>query len=158
SGTVDGTLNIPVADPTDGGDPQVAINGLDGWGTHSTLTISFSLPVDENGDQVTVDSASLEAAGSIRVFETIMGGSDVSEGCAAAHRPAVTCGVAVHLGHGEDFIVRATDPSGVAVIPSKQFKAKIGYMAVLTTDILDSMGLSVEPSQTDDVMKRPVST
>ncbi|OZB05904.1 MAG: hypothetical protein B7X54_04115, partial [Idiomarina sp. 34-48-12] len=48
-GTVDGTLNIPVADPTDGGNPQVAINGLDGWGTHSTLTFSFSLPVDENG-------------------------------------------------------------------------------------------------------------
>src|SRR5690606_38387554 len=158
SGSVDGTLNIPVADPTDGGDPQVAINGLDGWGTHSTLTFSFSLPVDENGDQVTVDSASLEAAGSIRVFETIMGGSDVSEGCAAAPSPAVTCAVAAELVHGEDFIVRATGPGGVAVIPLKPFKAKTGYMAVLTTNIQDSMGRSVKPSQTYGLMKRPVST
>ncbi|PTB89064.1 alpha/beta hydrolase, partial [Pseudidiomarina aestuarii] len=57
SGTVDGTLNIPVADPTDFANPQVAINGLDGWGTHSTMTFSFSLPFDQNGNQVTVDSA-----------------------------------------------------------------------------------------------------
>ncbi|OZB02610.1 MAG: hypothetical protein B7X54_10885, partial [Idiomarina sp. 34-48-12] len=141
-----------------GGNPQVAINGLDGWGTHSTLTFSFSLPVDENGDQVIVDSASLEAAGSIRVFETIMGGSDVSASCAAAPSPAVTCAVAAELVHGEDFIVRATGPSGVAVIPLKPFKAKTGYMAVLTTNIQDSMGRTVKPSQTYGLMKRPVST
>src|SRR5690554_4943778 len=158
SGSVDGTLNIPVADPTDGGNPQVAINGLDGWGTHSTLTFSFSLPTDENGDRVAVSAASLEAPGSVRVFETIMGGSDVSASCAAAPSPAVTCAVAAELVYGEDFIVKATSASGVAVIPLKPFKAKTGYLAVLTDNIEDSLGRTVKASQTYGLMKRPVAT
>lgn len=159
SGTVDGTLNIPVADPTDGGNPQVAINGLDGWGTHSTLTFDFSLPVDENGEQVTVTAASLEAPGAIRVFETIMGGN-VAAGpqCETAPSPAVTCAVAAELTFGVDFIVKATGPSGVAVVPLKPFKPATGYLVALTDNIQDSLGRSVKASQTYGLMKRPVST
>lgn len=157
SGSVDGTLNIPVADPTDNADPQVALNGLDGWGTHSTLTFSFSLPEDENGNTIAVDSASLEAAGSVRVFETIMGGSAVSPDCAAAS-PAATCAVAGELTHGVDFIVRATGPDGVAVIPLKPLKAKTGYAAVLTSNIQDELGREVRPSQTYGLMKRDADT
>ncbi len=157
SGSVDGTINIPVADATDIADPQVAINGLDGWGTHSTLTFNFSLPLDENGQQVTVDTASLEAAGSIRLFETIMGGSDVSEGCAAAS-PAATCAVANELTFGVDYIVKANGPDGVAVLPLKPWKAKTGYLAILTDAITDSLGRTVKPSQTYGLMKRDVAT
>lgn len=159
SGTVDGTLNIPVADPTDGGNPQVAINGLDGWGTHSTLTFSFSLPTDENGEQVTVEAASLEAPGAIRVFETIMGGNAAAgEACASAPSPAVTCAVAAELTFGVDFIVKATGPSGVAVVPLKPFKPATGYLVALTDNIEDSLGRSVKASQTYGLMKRPVTT
>jgi Pla-1/cef family extracellular lipase len=157
SGSVDGTLNIPVADPTDNANPQVALNGLDGWGTHSTLTFSFSLPVDENGNQVGVTAASLEAAGSVRVFETIMGGTAVSPDCAAAS-PAATCAVVGELTHGVDFIVRATGPNGVAVIPLRPLKAKTGYVAVLTSNIQDEMGRDVLPSQTYGLMKRDADT
>src|SRR5690554_2642965 len=116
SGSVDGTLNIPVADPTDGGNPQVAINGLDGWGTHSTLTFSFSLPTDENGEQVTVSAASLEAPGAIRAFETVMGGTPINEACTAAPSPAVTCAVADELTFGDGFVVKATAVGIVAVV------------------------------------------
>ncbi|RUO61902.1 VolA/Pla-1 family phospholipase [Pseudidiomarina insulisalsae] len=157
SGSADGTLNIPVADPTDNSDPQVALNGLDGWGTHSTLTFSFSLPFDENGERIAVDAATLEAPGSIRVFETIMGGTAVSAGCAAAS-PAATCAVAAELTHGVDFIVRATGPDGVAVIPLKPLKAKTGYAAVLTDNIQDELGRDVRPSQTYGLMKRDPDT
>ncbi|CAI8154991.1 MAG: Lysophospholipase VolA [Pseudidiomarina mangrovi] len=156
-GTVDGTLNIPVANPNDNTNPQVAINGLDGWGTHSTLTFNFSLPVDASGNQVTVTSASLEAQGSIRVFETIMGGSAVSPACASAS-PAATCAVVGELVHGTDFIVRATSGSGVAVIPLKPWKAKTGYVAVLTDNIRDTLGRNVLPSQTYGLMKRDPAT
>lgn len=159
SGSVDGTLNIPVADPTDGGNPQVAINGLDGWGTHSTLTFNFSLPTDENGERVTVSAASLEAPGAIRVFETIMGGNAAAgEACVAAPSPAVTCAVAAELTFGVDFIVKATGPGGVAVVPLKPFKPATGYLVALTDSIEDSLGRSVKPSQTYGLMKRPVST
>ncbi len=156
-GSVDGTLNIPVADPSDSSNPQVALNGLDGWGTHSTLTFSFSLPRDANGNEVSVTAASLEAPGSVRIFETIMGGSAVSAGCAAAS-PAASCAVAAELVHGTDFTVKATSNKGVAVIPLKPWKAKTGYAVVLTNRIQDSLGRDVQPSQTYGLMKRDAAT
>lgn len=153
SGTTDGTLNLPVADPTDASDPKVAINALDGWGTHSTLTFDFSLPVDENGEQVIVEAASLEAQGSIRVFETLQGGNDISADCAAAS-PGAVCAVAAELEHGTDFVVKANGNDGVAVVPLRPFKPATGYLVVLTDNIQDSLGRDVKPSQTYTLMKR----
>ncbi|MRJ43498.1 alpha/beta hydrolase [Idiomarina loihiensis] len=153
SGSVDGTLNLPVEDASDIANPQVAINGLDGWGTHSTLTFNFSLPVDENGEKVTIEAASLEAQGSIRVFETIQGGSAVSEQCAAAN-PAAVCAVTGELEHNTDFTVKATGEGSVAVVPLRPFKPKTGYLVVLTDNIQDSLGRDVKPSQTYTLMKR----
>jgi Pla-1/cef family extracellular lipase len=157
SGTVDGTLNIPVADPSDISDPQVALNGLDGWGTQSTLTFNFSLPVDENGDQVEVAPSSLEAPGSIRVFETLQGGDDVNATCAAAS-PAAACAVTGELVHGEDFTVVAVDKDTVAIVPLRPFAAKTGHIVALTSGIQDTLGRDVQPSQTYTLMKRPVDT
>ncbi|NQZ03659.1 VolA/Pla-1 family phospholipase [Idiomarina sp.] len=153
SGTVDGTLNIPVADPSEISNPQVALNGLDGWGTHSTLTFDFSLPVDENGDRVTVTPASLEAQGSIRIFETVQGGSAVSEACAAAS-PAAACAVVGELEHGTDFTVKAVDNNTVAIVPLRPLKPKTGYIVALTSNIQDSLGRDVKASQTYTLMKR----
>jgi len=157
SGTVDGTLNIPVADPSDISDPQVALNGLDGWGTHPTITFNFSLPRDENGDLVNVAAGSLEAQGSIRVFETIQGGSDVNATCAAAS-PAAACAVTAELTHGVDFTVSAVDEDTVAVVPLRPLKPKTGYIVALTSGIQDTLGRDVKPSQTYTLMKRPADS
>ena len=153
SGSTDGTLNLPVEDASDVANPQVAINGLDGWGTQSTLTFDFSLPVDESGEQVTIEAASLEAQGSIRVFETIQGGSEVSEQCAAAN-PAAVCAITGELEHNTDFTVKATGDGSVAILPLRPFKPKTGYLVVLTNNIQDSLGRDVKPSQTYTLMKR----
>lgn len=157
SGTVDGTLNIPVADPSDSSDPQVALNGLDGWGTHPTLTFNFSLPRDENGDLIAVAASSVEAQGAIRVFETIQGGSDVSAECAAAS-PAAACAVTAELTHGVDFTVSAVDEDTVAVVPLRPLKPKTGYIVALTSNIQDELGRDVHPSQTYTLMKRPADS
>ncbi|MGM0525000.1 MAG: VolA/Pla-1 family phospholipase [Pseudomonadota bacterium] len=157
SGTVDGTLNIPVADASDTSDPQVALNGLDGWGTHPTMTFNFSLPRDENGDVVQVSASSIEAQGAIRVFETIQGGSDVNATCEAAS-PAAACAVTGELVHGEDFTVSAVDGDTVAVVPLKPLKPATGYIVALTSNIQDSLGRDVKPSQTYTLMKRPADT
>ena len=157
SGTVDGTLNIPVADPSDSSDPQVALNGLDGWGTHPTMTFNFSLPRDENGDLVAVAASSVEAQGAIRVFETIQGGSDVSAECAAAS-PAAACAVTAELTHGVDFTVSAVDDDTVAVVPLRPLKPKTGYIVALTSNIQDELGRDVHPSQTYTLMKRPADS
>lgn len=156
SGSTDGTLNIPVEDPTATSDPQVAMNALDGWGTHSTLAFNFSLPVNQSGERVTIEAASLEAQGSIRVFETIQGGNDVSAECAAAN-PAAVCAVTNELQHGTDFIVKATGNGSVAVVPLRPFKPATGYLVVLTDNIQDSLGRDVKPSQTYTLMKRSVA-
>lgn len=157
SGSVDGTLNIPVADPSDTANPQVAINGLDGWGTHSTLTFDFSLPLDQNGERVLVDTASIEAQGAVRVFETYQGGNEISPAC-EAQSPAVVCGIADELNHNTDFIVKATgEGRGLAVVPVKPFKPDTGYLVVLTDNIQDTLGRRVKASQTYTLMKEPVS-
>ncbi len=157
SGTVDGTLNIPVADSSDSSDPQVALNGLDGWGTHPTMTFNFSLPRDENGDLIAVAASSVEAQGAIRVFETIQGGSDVSAECAAAS-PAAACAVTAELTHGVDFTVSAVDEDTVAVVPLRPLKPKTGYIVALTSNIQDELGRDVHPSQTYTLMKRPADS
>ncbi|WP_300316877.1 VolA/Pla-1 family phospholipase [Idiomarina sp.] len=155
-GQNDGTLNLPVDDPSDTEDPFVALNGLDGWGTHSTLTFDFSLPLDENGERVLVDTASIEAQGAVRVFETVQGGNDISEAC-AAQSPAVVCGIAGELNHNTDFIVKATgEGRGLAVVPVKPFKPDTGYLVVLTDNIQDTLGRRVKASQTYTLMKEPV--
>jgi len=155
SASVDGTLNIPVADPSDTANPQVAINGLDGWGTHSTLAFNFSLPVDQNGEQVSVDPASVEAQGAVRVFKTVQGGSAVSEACAAAS-PAAVCAIAGELQHGTDFTVKATGEGSLAVVPLRPLESATGYLVVLTDNIQDSLGRRVKASQTYTLMKAPV--
>jgi len=152
----DGTLNIPVSNPDDVANPQVAINGLDGWGTHSPITFEFSLPVDENGEEILVDTASIEAQGSVRVFKTVQGGTKVNETC-AAQEPAVVCGIDEELDHNTHFIVKATDGGrGLAVVPLQPLEPKTGYLVVLTNNIQDTLGRDVKPSQTYTLMKRNV--
>ena len=46
SGTLDLTINVPVADPTDTSNPANALNALDGWSTVAPFTIPFSAPID----------------------------------------------------------------------------------------------------------------
>lgn len=155
-GQNDGTLNLPVDDPSDTADPFVALNGLDGWGTHSTLTFDFSLPLDENGERVLVDTASIEAQGAVRVFETYQGGNKVSPAC-EAQIPAVVCGIAGELEYNTHFTVKATgEGRGLAVVPLQPLKPKTGYLVVLTDNIQDTLGRRVKASQTYTLMKRPV--
>lgn len=174
----DGTLNIPVDNPDDVANPQVALNGLDGWGTHSPITFEFSLPVDESGEKVTIEAASLEAQGSIRVFKTKQGGPANAASCISenpvvgalheaqeaagktstiASSPGAVCSIDEELVQNEDFLVSATGNGSVAIIPTKPFTPKTGYLVVLTNNIQDSLGRSVKASQTYTLMKRSVA-
>ena len=60
TGSTDGTLNIPVADPTDYSDPKVALNALDGFSPIAPWSTTFNMPVD---------SASLVGGQTVRMFE-----------------------------------------------------------------------------------------
>ena len=138
SGTSDLTLNIPVADPTNYGDPQVALNALDGWSTVGPWSASFSAP----------PAASTVAPGaSVRLFEVTRD----------LQTTAVT-GVVRELGAGTEFVtaLAPSDPTGrtMAIIPTSPLKQLTTYMAIVTNDITDANGNEATPDQTYFLAKR----
>src|SRR3954447_7718682 len=64
-GSTDLTLNIPSADPTDFGDPKVAMSALDGFSTVAPWSTSFNAPID---------ATSLVPGDTVRVFEVTLSG------------------------------------------------------------------------------------
>ncbi len=138
-GTTDLTLNIPVDDPTDFSDPQVALNALDGFSTTAPWTATFSEPIDP--DTVVPGS-------SVRVYEVSLEQGGI----------AVT-GVNEELTPGQDYIatVAPTDPSGqtLAVVPLRPLQEATAYMAVLTEGIGDMDGNPATASEQYFLAKRP---
>ncbi|RTE86026.1 MULTISPECIES: VolA/Pla-1 family phospholipase [Gammaproteobacteria] len=155
-GTTDGTLNIPVDDPTDYADPQVALGTLDGWSTAMPQEFGFDLATDEFGETITVDSSSVTAAGGIRVFQAVMGGDTSVEECTSVPQGAV-CTIVAELTHGEDFTV-AWSNGRASVVPLVPFLPKTGYVVALTDSIVDSLGRSIKPSTTYFTLSKPLST
>ena len=131
SGTTDLTLNIPVTNPANFGDPQVAINSLDGWSTVAPFTFQLSATPRAN---------SLVPGQSIRVFEVALTGPG----------GAVTR-VVRELGATE--FVTALVPSDplqrtVAIIPTVPLKQLTSYMVVITDDLKDANGNDATPDTT----------
>jgi len=65
SGSVDGTVNLPVVDASDNGDFNVAMNALDGFGLNGPLFIPFSGPLDpatvSNADVIIINTGTFTA-------------------------------------------------------------------------------------------------
>ena len=123
-GSADGTINIPVADETDLSDPQVAINGVDGFSTVAPMSTGFS---------TALDPASITGT-SVRVFEVIKTG-----GTPPIPPASPVTDVTGKLTFGVDYIatVSSVDPTGstLVVVPLKPLNPKTSY-AVLITDAL----------------------
>src|SRR6056297_663769 len=137
-GTTDLTLNPPVADPTDFGDPAVALSALDGFSTVTPWTFSFSDPV--NPDTVVPGST-------VRLFEV-----QLVQGNIAVQQ------VNRELTPGAEYVatVASTDPTGrtIAIVPLVPLKEMTAYMAVVTNGIQDPAGNVATPSQTYFLAKR----
>lgn len=155
-GTTDGTLNIPVDDPSDYADPQVALGTLDGWSTAMPQEFSFDLATDENGETITIDASSVTASGSVRVFQAVMGGDSSIEECTAVPQGAV-CVIVGELTHGEDFTVTFNN-GNAQIVPLAPALPKTGYVVALTDSIVDSLGRSVKPSTTYFTLSKPLDT
>lgn len=131
-GTTDLTLNPPVADPNNFGDPTVAVSALDGWGTVTPVTTSFN---------AAPATSTLVPGQTIRMFEVTLTGPG----------GAVT-GITRELAGGTEFVVAptASDSSGrtIAIVPTRPLKQMTTYLAVLTTGIADSRGNAATSDQT----------
>ena len=133
SGTRDLTLNPPVANPANFGDPTVAISALDGWSTVAPWTFQMS-PTAPN-------PATVVAGQSVRVFEVTLTGPG----------GGVT-GIVRELTPGAEFVtaVVPSDATGrsIAIIPTSPLKQLTSYMAIVTDDVRDARGNDATPDQT----------
>lgn len=138
SGTTDLTLNIPVADPTDFSDPQVALSALDGFSTTAPWTLSFTAPIEPT---------SVVPGSSVRVYEVSLVQGNI----------AVT-GINRELTPGEEYtaVVSSNDPDGqtLAIVPLQPLQQMTAYMAVATNDITDAQGNPATPTQPYYLAKR----
>jgi len=146
--TLDGTLNIPVSDPTDSSDPLVAVNALDGWSTSNPFVLDIEFPAGTS-----LDGNSVFSPASVKIFETLMGGDP---GCEEVPRGAA-CTVVGELTFGVDFVTQASGNS-VAVVPLKPLKGKTSYILALTNNLMDSNGKAVAGSITYDLVRQDITT
>ncbi len=137
-GTTDLTINIPVANPADFSNPQVALNGLDGWSAIAPFAISFRNDGNATGGTTDLNPATVAMGSSVRLFETNVFRPEVLPGVIAPTGPVTS--VARELTPGVDYVAQMTAPLTVAVIPLRPFTPQASYMVVVTNGIADTNG------------------
>ncbi|XQW83774.1 VolA/Pla-1 family phospholipase [Thalassotalea piscium] len=150
-GTTDGTLNLPVDDPTDEADPFVALSALDGWSTVNPFVLAIDFP-----DGRSLDGNSVFNPNSLRIFEAIMGGDSTDAECANVER-GLACKIVGELTYTQDFITQKAGNS-IAVVPLKPLKAKTTYIIALTDNLQDSTGKAIAGSTTYDLVSQDIAT
>ena len=129
SGSTDGTLNIPVDDPTNLADPKVAMNSLDGFSTVAPLTANFS---------GTLKAETVKAGSTVRVFEvTLTQSFAVTE---------VKGELQAGVDYSANLLPQDANQTTLNIHPLLPLKPKTGYLVVLTDGIQDSGGYNALPS------------
>lgn len=122
----DGTLNIPVVDPTNLADPAVGMNALDGFSTGAPISTGFT---------GALNAASFPT--SVRVYEVSLTGGAVTS-------------VERELTYGVEFVAALssvdTTNSTLVIVPLQPLKPKQAYMPVITTTLKSADGGAVGPS------------
>lgn len=143
-GTTDLTLNVPVADPGNFGDPAVALSATDGFSTTQAWTARFVNNARQNGS---IDPASIIPGQSVRLFEvsTVFG------------TIVIVSGVIRELAPGVDYIATLATSNVLAIVPLQPLSELTTYMAVVTNGVRDSKGNDATPDQTYFLSKRTSS-
>lgn len=137
SGSLDGTLNIPIASD----DPQIAVktalNVLDGFSTVTPISTGFTDALDP----ATIPPPAVGEPAAVRVFEV---GLSRLGGAVVAIKDELS------FGPDDDFIatLSSIDPtnSTLVVVPLKPLKPKTSYYVVVTNSLKDMNGDSVGAS------------
>jgi len=139
TGSVDGTLNIPV-DPDDGTASVVeSLNKMDGWSTTAPIKATFSNGTNPlTGETISspIDPASVVAGITVRLFEVeLVNPFETGD----LERAFQVIGVVRELVGGEEFdaelLPEDTDGLTVVIRPLAPLEPKTSYMAVLTDGI-----------------------
>ncbi len=138
SGSVDGTLNIPVEEASDISDPKVAMNAQDGFSTVAPMSTTFSSAIDP---------ATLTPS-SVRVFEVTLSGIG----------GAVTS-IVRELTFGVEYLptLSSVDPTGstLVVLPLAPLTPSTSYMVMLSNAIKGAEGQDPQISAHYLIAKTP---
>ena len=158
-GSTDGTLNPPVANAANTGDPAVALSALDGFSTNTPWSATFS---------AAIDPATVVAGQTVRFFE-VTRPSPTSLGVTAIVRELVpNVDYVTAISRSTEVTATAPQNNGktgirLAVVPLKVLDASsLGatglslktYMVVLTKGIRDLAGNDATPDTTYFIAKR----
>jgi pimeloyl-ACP methyl ester carboxylesterase len=128
-GSTDGTLNIPVDNPADLSDPQVALNALDGFSTVAPMTTGFTGPIS---------AASLDGD-SIKLYKVTH-----SPTAAPNNQGGAVISIDEELVYGVDYraSVSPVDRTGSTLMinPLKPFEPQTAYFVVITNDLQSDDG------------------
>ncbi len=132
SGSLDGTLNIPIEDPTMTSDPFIALNTLDGWSPVAPANVSFSRDLDP---------ATVIPGDTVRMFE-------VTVSTAAGPVGGPVTAIDRELIAGVDYVAVVANGSDVAIQPLVPLTPSTAadpsvYMIVLTNGIRDTSAVPV---------------
>lgn len=122
AGSVDGTVNIPVADPSDYSDPQVALNALDGFSTIAPISTTFSSAIDE---------ASLIGGDTVRVFEVTTTSGAVT---------GITRELSVNVDYALSISTVDSSGSTLVILPLKPLSPKTTYLVTLSDGLKNTDG------------------
>ncbi len=121
-GSTDGTLNPPVANPANTGDPAVALSALDGFSTVTPWSTTFS---------AAIDPATVVAGKTVRFFEVT--------------RPSPTSlgvtGVVRELVPNVDYVTAISKSTEVTAAPQNNGKTGI-RLAIVPLKVLDASSLT----------------
>lgn len=147
--TQDGTLNIPIEDPTNASDPSIALSAIDGWSTVNPFLLNIDFPTGKSLDAESVVS-------SVHIFEATMGGDTNDADCTTLTR-GLACKIVSKLTFGVDFIVQKSGDS-IAVVPLKPLKSETTYLLALTNTLKDDTGQEVAGSTTYELVRQDLAT
>jgi len=133
--STDGTLNIPISDPTASDAPiKEALNTLDGFSTSSPISVSF------NGE---INASTLYNG--LKVYEIDATPTDDSKGV-----PVITS-ITGELHFGLDYYATVSGDK-IVILPSKPLKSHQNYMVVLTKDVTDNSGNPIAPDIVSELL------
>lgn len=134
NGSEDGTLNLPVADPDDTGDPLVAMNALDGWSVNAPIYARFTDVIDPD-----------TLAANVFVLEVDI---DPNTTATVGFRGLLTPGVDYDIG-----VADSVDTAGtmMEITPLRPLASgqtlgglNIGYLVFITNSVESSVGAAAE--------------
>ncbi|TQV75587.1 hypothetical protein FLL45_11785 [Aliikangiella marina] len=148
-GTTNLTLNPPVDDPTNFGDPLVAASSIDGWSATAPFSFAF-----RNNDGTDIDPQTVIPGSTVKMYQIQTDRPEAVPGTGIPVPTGAATSIVRELTAGVDYVATYAGPQTVAVIPLRPLIQQASYMVVTTNGIIDARGNPTVPDGQYNVAKR----